>query len=170
MSLRESINGNPAVAGAAVILLLIIAVFVVRGRGTTPYDQGYFYNLSTGELITLDSATLSPVTLPDGNTAVRAYVFSCTACADDRFIGHLERYTDESKQLLGRIDDPSLSDEQRRELNIQIGHGVQIALPPESGAQPQWHPMAAPAGAQIMLHAQQQCASPGQMISCLPNQ
>lgn len=97
---------NPVVAVIAVIVLIVAVVIIFRQLGVGAGGIGgpkdaYWYDLDTGKLFPHKAVT-PPVKAPSGGEGVRAYVYACTSCDDksDRFIGFLERYSDEGKKIL----------------------------------------------------------------------
>jgi|GEM_PF-6436878 len=62
----------------------------------------YFYDVGTGELLLASSHEIPPVTSPNGNEAVRAYVSACGDCSlsSKRFIAWLEKYSPAAKKAL----------------------------------------------------------------------
>ena len=96
---------NPVVAVIAVVVLLAAVWFIARQMGLGgsggKAPVAFWYDLKTGKLFGGPNTT-DPVQAPSGGEAVRAHVFACNDCADanDRFIGYLEKFTDEARQVL----------------------------------------------------------------------
>lgn len=93
---------------AGAVLILAIVIFMTSGGEKMPpvYDEGWFYDLSTKKLFTGTYGAYPPIDAPsgaqvDGQPAgVKAYVLACGPCeSQEQFIGWLERYTPEGKQM-----------------------------------------------------------------------
>ena len=98
---------NPVVAVVAAIVLVVAVWLIARslgfggGGGGAPHAG--WYDLETGTIFgAVDPGDFQTVAAPSGGEAVRARVFACNDCddADDRFLGFLERYSDEARQVL----------------------------------------------------------------------
>ena len=97
---------NPLVGVIAAIVLIVAVIFIFKGLGVGGGGLGsskdaYWYDMDTGKLFGHEAVT-PPIEAPSGGEGVRAHVFACNNCDDesDRFIGFLERYTDEGKRIL----------------------------------------------------------------------
>ncbi len=105
MALREQMKGRIGVVVA--VVCFAAAAFVVwnslnKASHKDYGQQVWVYNLDTGELLMMPTATThAPVQLDNG-TGYTTYVFSCTTCDDEsaRQVGYLTRYTDEAKAAL----------------------------------------------------------------------
>lgn len=102
---------NPVVAVIAVIILLVAVFFIFKqmglgGGGYGSAKDAYWYDVDTGELFG-HAAVLPPIEAPSGGEGVRAYLFACNDCDDksDRFIGYLERYSEEGRRILKEEQD-----------------------------------------------------------------
>jgi len=96
---------NPIVAVVAVIIVVVAVIYMFRGGGkdlSSSVAEWNWYDTGTSELYGDASPELSPIQAPSGKDGVKAYVFSCTSCEDkgSRFIGYLEKYTDEDKAAI----------------------------------------------------------------------
>ena len=106
---------NPIVAVVAVIVVVVAVIFMFRGGGgkdlSSSVAQTNWYDTGTGELygVTPTGNEFPPMPAPSGKDGVMAYVFSCTSCTDkgSRFIGYLEKYTDEDKAALADRSGPA---------------------------------------------------------------
>ena len=95
---------NPVVAAIAVIVLVVALFFILRqlGLGTrSDPAEAFWYDVDKGVLFPHVGA-VSPIEAPSGGEGVRAFVFACNSCDDDndRFIGYLERYSEEGKGII----------------------------------------------------------------------
>ena len=108
MSLRDSINQSPKLAGgiaagcaAAAIVLVLAHVLDLRAspHGGIGQERAFF-TVDDGKTWFVDDGTLLAPFQHDGKEAVRAYV-----CELDgkRFVNHLERYTEEGKRSMTRL-------------------------------------------------------------------
>lgn len=110
--LRSWVNRHSGIATLAAIVLVFASVGVMannllRNPTYQPVDV-YFYDLNTGELFVDKSDVIAPIAAPSdtGNerepSGVRAFVYSCTSCADEasRFVAWLEKYTPSAKAAL----------------------------------------------------------------------
>lgn len=104
MSLRQKINGNPAVIAAfAVVLIGITGWFSfksIRGSGA-PYipTQAYFSSDDGKTWFADDKKKAPPFKAADGKDAVQAVVVSCKG-GKDPFVMYLWRYTADAKSKL----------------------------------------------------------------------
>lgn len=64
--------------------------------------KAYYYDTKTKKVFTAAADQFPPITSPEGNEAVRVHFFSFGSCdkKDERFIGYMEKYTDEAKKKL----------------------------------------------------------------------
>ncbi len=113
MAIREAINKKKSVGLGLAIAFLAIAG-VILGYGVLPAhrikgDKAYF-TADDGQTWFLDSTYRTPPYDHDGNTAVRAMVYSYDH-GDKAFCAYLMRYTDSAKK---RLDD-AIAD--------AVGHG-----------------------------------------------
>ena len=104
---------NPVVAIVAVIIIIVAIIFMFRGGGTdrsSTIPEANWYDTGTNELYGVASTGIDfpPIPAPSGKDGVIAHVFSCTACTDkgSRFIGYLEKYSDEDKAALADRSGP----------------------------------------------------------------
>jgi len=107
MNLREWLNNNSAVTTTGALVLLLAALMIVLWSSGVFGGSGgggklaYYYDLKTKKLFTAEAGQIPPMKAPSGaNNGVVAHVFSCSDCSDasSRFIGWLERYTDQAKK------------------------------------------------------------------------
>jgi hypothetical protein len=110
MGIRETINRNPKVAagvGAGLIALTVVFVLFqlldLNGASGVPSaDEHAFFSVDDGKTWFVgDVKTLAPFD-HGGKQAVRAYVYECDG---QRFVGFLERYTDEGKRARQQVLD-----------------------------------------------------------------
>lgn len=103
MSLRETLNRNPALAGgvavAAVVLLGIVVWrrVIIRPPDKNPVAQNYF-TVDDGKTFFTDDAKLVPPFTKDGQEAVRAFVYQTQGGSPE--VVYLMKYTPEAKQAL----------------------------------------------------------------------
>lgn len=99
MSLRNMINGNPALVGGVVVVIAAVALFLSYRHsfaGKSTVSARYF---TTDDGQTYFSGTQDDFApfMKDGKEAVRAYVFECDG---KPFVGYLERYDEKSRQVM----------------------------------------------------------------------
>lgn len=130
----------------------------------------YYYDLGSGELFVDWSNEIPPVKAPSGPDAnnmpqgVRAYVFSCGDCSDEsqRFVGWLETYTPEVKQMLLTPRKRDSLQEQEYLDFIKSGHLVRLT---DSDA---WVPADSEAGFSVTASVEARCGPQGQSRPCFP--
>ena len=99
---------NPIVAVVATLVIVVSIVLMARrcvSNGSVKPTALNFYDVGAGKLYAeKDASTIAPVVAPSGEEGVRAWVYSCTSCADksSRFISYLEKYTEQGKAALER--------------------------------------------------------------------
>lgn len=99
MGIRETLNQNPIVVGAGVVVILVIAALIIFSSGSDrPAEVDAYYTTDDGATWFAYEAEEMPPVNYNGKQAVRAYLFRC---ADGKeFVGYLERYSDEAKATL----------------------------------------------------------------------
>ena len=142
MSLRETLNRNPAVTSAVVIVVIILAVVaLVWWQKPSSVPTKAFYTTDDGKTWFKDSIELlAPVTI-DGKEAYRVYVFKC---GGEKFAGYLERYTPEAKKAIETMkvegNKPNVDGYKMMELNKVMQIGQQFKKPGDK----EWISMADP--------------------------
>jgi hypothetical protein len=117
MNLREWMNNNAAVITIGAVVLVVVAIVVayysVGGSntggiagGTT--KQAWFYDLNTGQKFAAPLNSRAPIEAPSGPHngkpgGVRAYVFSCTDCDEESFIGWLETWAEQNGMVTNLV-------------------------------------------------------------------
>ncbi len=111
MKLRGWINRNSELVTVISVFLLVFSLVVlVKNAPRQPrlITKAYYYDVVSGRLYPGPLQDTPPIPTPDGNmkngvfAGVRANVFSCTSCDDEkaRVIGYLETYTQEAREAL----------------------------------------------------------------------
>jgi len=176
--LRDLLNANPTIMTALAVLLTLAALaYVVSRRHTSSLRivHAYFYDLNDDKPFIGPSNALAPIRAPSDERAeappdtlsgVRAHVFSCTGCDDDEthFIGWLEKYTPEARQLLLNPPDDSddaISAKGPAELAAE-GRQVRAV---EGGP---WVPAASAEGIEIQRQARARCPAGQRAKPCRP--
>src|SRR5689334_2143183 len=101
MSVRQLLRESRLLS--VIIILVCVgaaaAIAFLRGGSSSPPGPArYFYDLNKKELLIAPDAVPPIAVKASGKTdkagGVRAYVFACTSCADekDRFVGYLHTY------------------------------------------------------------------------------
>ena len=164
MSLREKINQNSTVAAvvAVVVLAIVLLIIVWPGGPSGPGGASgqYFFDLTTNEPFVAPIDALPPIDSPSGgkDMGVRAVYMTCGGCGEDeRFLGWLERYTPQAKQLYLK----TVEDNKSRENQMAPGQVVAQSLPngvemrgPDGGP---WISRRSPQAKQIMEKAYATC-------------
>lgn len=160
MGLRETLKDKPWIGAVVAAVVLIVALWRPWSGGGASGGRWY-YDLSSGDLVAADIKELPPVTLPTGNQGVTAHVYACKDCNSDRFIGYLERYTEQGKQNMGKEWNPAQGG-----MPPNPAAGIEVAAAPAKGDSPQWVPMMSPAAVSIQ-NVSSRCPS-GKMLTCNP--
>ena len=167
--MRQWINDNAALAAVALVVIVALGVWVMRPSSASGFEQVYFWDIATGELVVMPSDTLSPATSGNG-LAVQAVVMACGSCDDEsnHFVARLEMYTEEARQLVQQMaaNRPANEDEARR-IEQQIAAGRMVAEKPSSGGEPQWVSMMNPAGAMLLSTPAGKCGGAA-VETCTP--
>jgi len=121
---RQFVNNNSAVVtvGAVAIIIVGLAAIIKYGAGnstgTAPATTGWFWDVEDKAAFVDEATNISPFKRPNGHTAVRLHYFSCGDCTkEQRFVGYMEKYTDEVRDKLeksrkGEITDGFYEEEQ----------------------------------------------------------
>ena len=96
MGVRDEINRKPAIAGGAVlgIVLLLIGIMVVQLKGhkaATISGDKMYYTADDGRTWFADAVEKVPPFDHGGSQAVRCYIYKTSGSAP--FVGYLETYT-----------------------------------------------------------------------------
>lgn len=166
MSIREAVHKSPAVAIIACVVVIGVAVMLTirnaKPTGSTPSNQAWFYDLSTGELITKDRSSVSPIDV-DGSMAVRARVYGCDGCGDgDRHVVVIEKYPD---RVAAELRKPLPTGATQREVDAHdaqrsrmLDEALLIAAPPQAlGDEIIWTPHASPQAKEIRSRLESLC-------------
>jgi hypothetical protein len=101
MGVREAIQKNWIAGVAAAALLLLIAVIIAAKNSPAPHPTptatGSFYSDDDGSTYFADNIFHFPPFDHQGKTAYRARVYSASSGA---FVGFLERYTPQTRNML----------------------------------------------------------------------
>lgn len=157
MGVREAIQSKRGVVVAAVFFLIAVIVTYSQMTGRTSNSTldgtGGYFSIDDGTTWFEADASKIPPFEYKGQQAVRAYVFTCDG-GKTRFVGFLERYRPDAKQLLekGNSGAPSLAANN----SVLISNGVEVKPPKANG---EWVSRKAPAG--IAITSQIKCP-PGQ--------
>lgn len=110
MSIRETLNRYPAATSGVVVVVILLAVaisFVYQTRaGKAPNAYSAYYTTDDGQTTFVDDFFKAYPFDHDGKPAYRAYVFQTSS--GKRFVGYLERYTNEGvAELKPMLEDRS---------------------------------------------------------------
>ncbi len=139
MSIREKLNQHRGFSGGVAVVIVLAAAAIVWNQLTSgPSYSAVVPNFYTTEdqsaeralaaLFKDDTAKLPPFD-KDGKPAYRAYVFT-TDGGKTRFVGYLERYTPEGKQLLEAVQSGQLAELSTDQINHRLTQsGIEIKKP-----------------------------------------
>lgn len=130
MGLRQQIAENPVIGMVVVVILVGLAGWLIAGSKSAPVvNQSFYYDLDQGRLFTDDAGKAPPFKTATGQTAVIAAVFSCGDCVDasSRFLGYLEKYSDEYLAARGDPDMPADVAEKGQLIRLEQGEWVVAA-------------------------------------------
>lgn len=150
---------HPAIIAGVAVVLVGVALWVVTstmfgGPQGPQYGETYYLDMSSGELFPASEISVPPIAAPSDKDrqggelhGVRAYVFSCSDCADadSRFVAFVERYSPEIKAALTEYTAEQLAEmppNAREQLNIsqrQIESGKLVAVPEEGVNWQDWN-------------------------------
>lgn len=105
MSLRETLNKNPAIIAGVVVVAIAACGWVVWSQmgssSKSSAPDSVYYTVDEGQTLFADSPTLLTPFDKDGKPAVRAYVYKC---ADGtQTVAYLERYTEKGKAVMEKF-------------------------------------------------------------------
>lgn len=104
MSARNILNEHPMATGGVVVALILLAVVLAlrsSSGGSSGVGDAYYTTDDGATWFAADTKELPPIQ-HSGKPAVRAHLFA----GEDgkKFVGYLERYTDEAKAVLTEAD------------------------------------------------------------------
>jgi hypothetical protein len=172
MSIRQQVSkysGTVTLLAVACLVIAIGATVRVLSAGSQPATpdktQFFFYDPDSASLSTLPTP-LSPAT-QDNRQLYRAYVYSCSSCADSatRFVGYIEklspqRYDKESQMRSGLLPGEELRPAARAELHALAGLFISSPTPLA------WVSPDSPEAASIQSALVAKC--PGKLFPCTP--
>lgn len=165
---RKFLNQNSMVVTIITLMVLVgsIAAILMYNRPTV-YEpmEVYYYDLDTNELFEGMSDDIPPVTAPSGGYGVRAYVYTCSSCTDPDalFIGYLEMFTREAKEMMNRPTGSTADITPEEEMMLlQQGHLVR-AVEGEG-----WVPESSEAGLMITDAPYEICGEGSMVRPCEP--
>ncbi len=164
MSIRNLLQGKPVVGIVVVIVLVAVSVWITsrqqRVVGPTYYD------LQSGELFAYNGDDMPPVTAPSGGEGV-AHVFACGSCDDQdaRFIGYLEKYTDEGKAQARRIAEAIAASTKDSPPPPQM-QPERVVSAFVHGEPPRWINALDPVAVGMIAGVRQRCTGKGSIAQC----
>jgi hypothetical protein len=190
-SARSMLNRHaPLVTIVSLVIMLFTANNIVgqlrtaNAANALPALPAYFYDVATDSLFVSTSQDLPPIAgpgsrNPDDRTAVRAFVYACNDCTDDkdRFVAWVEAYTPDAidaRKAQMEAWNGALSDPINKPVSPMmsytkiIGEGHMIAKP--DAKDPAWKDKFvaydSPAGHKIRKTWSKKCA--GEPKQCFP--
>lgn len=108
MSLRQMINGNPAIGAAIAVVLIAVAVGAIW-YNMQPATYGpptkAFYTIDDGKNLFVDEINKQTPFDYEGKQAVKAYVYTCDN-GKTQFVAYLERLPDGAKAPAAVVETP----------------------------------------------------------------
>lgn len=152
-----NIARNPAVGVVAVVVIAVVWVWILKPADRAGGEGVYFFDLGSRQLYVGSHTMIPPMAAPSGASGVRARVFACGQCTDEnRFIGFLERYTDEAHAALTDGSAPM-----KPQL---IAEGQQVT----TEAAETWVVRISPQGEALIQSVQSRCPDPTSLTVCEP--
>jgi hypothetical protein len=165
MGIRESLAGKPIVSVVVVVVLIALSVWITSRQGRVVGPT--YYDVQTGELFPYRGEELPPITAPSGGEGVIAHVFACGSCDDEdaRFIGYLEKYTDEGKAQVKRTAEAIAASTKDNPPPPQpLPQRVVSAY--EKGKPPRWVSALDPIAVRSITDVHDRCAGKDQLVRC----
>lgn len=188
MGARDWLNQHPSIVAAVAGLALCAALGVLLWQAMAPRPGGepdaFYLDLETNRFFVADGDAVPPIPMPGGGggaRGVRAQVFGCGECpttiqrmtldeleAAGGFVGWLERYRDEDRDILERYrqrdpDEPFDVDEEMRALEVQERGPLVRTL-----EQTRWVTRDSDVALQIMNALDDRCAGGQRAVACEP--
>jgi hypothetical protein len=173
---RRWLNQYAWVVTMASVIVLILCLYFLPPDPPPFLDsffphhevKTYFYDLSNDQLFAADIKALPPIPAPSGNktpdgrdTGVRAIVFSCGDCTDEkqRYIGYLETLTPEAKEtIISRMNyanGESSTAPATQDMQDPMMYGRMI-MDPQIG---DWITMDSPDAGKLILDSMKKCGA-----------
>ncbi len=165
MGAREWLNENsavPMITAAVILIVALVIVLATFGGGEDVNEEPtlgqFFLDLTTNESFVAPPGAAPPIDTPGGSkdAGVRAIYLTCDGCGD-RYLGWLERYTPEAKQLY--LD--TVEQNKTREIQLPTEMVVRQSLPkglqvrgPDGG---KWVAQSSGQGQEITSSARNRC-------------
>ena len=156
MSIRNTLNENPAITTVVAILVLVVCLGLViwwmtgSGGGGRISDQSYYFDLNTGEVFTAKTAS-SPIEAPSGRTdagdpaGVAAQIFACDGCQAS-YAGMTPEEIEDSGATLAFLERTVNKPELRDVEEGVTGQVTEVTRPDEI----QWVNVSSPAGQRLV--------------------
>jgi hypothetical protein len=99
MSIRETMNKNPVIAGVAVAIVVALAVYVGIGQTSTgaKLPTEAYYTSDDGKTFFGGPINQLPPFTQAGKEAVKAFVFECDG---KKFVGYMSKLRPEAKEAI----------------------------------------------------------------------
>lgn len=157
MSIRDQLR-KPAVggslAGGVLVFAVVYAVFFSEPEYTGPKKEvnHHYWDLQEKKLFPGPTDQYPPIKAPSGGEGVRAYVYSCSDCADkeSHVVGYLFKNSDEAKALLVAEADMTGGE------NYQTWYDGQLVRPVDDG---DWVNIHSDEGKAIVKEAKGKCGA-----------
>jgi len=166
-------NSKPIIAIAATIITIAASTWIAIQAGIgspTAGSSAYFYDLTTGRLITAPASSESPIDTPDGQ-AVKALVAGCGSCsAENLRIVRIEKLTDDARKALATMRNAaSKGPVHPAQFGDIINKGTMVAEPAgKAGQDPQWVVQSSPRGMAVLSITPQQSCQSEEAVFCSP--
>lgn len=138
MGVREKLNQNPSVAiglvGVVIVFAAVLVFLQLRSTGAAPAAGNVgkvFFTNDDGKTWFIDDAKNIPPFQKDGKEVVRAYVYRTGDGTE--FVGFLERYSPEGKQILDKALSLPAEQQQFEDPFLTVSAMVQWKKPGAAG-------------------------------------
>jgi len=153
-----------AIVAIVIVLILAVVVFMLNSGGpTAPAAKSYTVNLATG--------ALAPQSGVEGGD-IQAVVYSCSACAADKFVGFLRKTSDDAIAAAEEMNKqgydtgtPEYKSVMERQAKGTMVAAYSMDSPTEDVT---WVDMTQPEAQTIMTAYIKKCSS-GQPRPCIPS-
>jgi hypothetical protein len=103
MSIRQTLNRNPAIVTGATVLVTVLAVgflayYLATSRSPGEASKQAFFTTDDGATWFADDIEALPPFTKNGKEAVRANIFRCGS--DKPFVAYMMRFTPEGKKMI----------------------------------------------------------------------
>jgi hypothetical protein len=170
VSLRDTINAHPTIAGAALVLALgalgVTIYSQLTGGRIEPPNTRYYYDLDTGKVFS-GKYKIAPIEAPSASSSdgtyngVTARIFACGSCRDD-YSGMTASDIEEAGAKIGFLQHKGPMDKQADHENLAMATAKVSKVEPI-----EWHSITSQKGMTIAT-ANLDCSGGYEEIACYP--